>query len=324
MGEGGERMKDIGDIGFYTLSEGRIRGLSPVSPIYRLEIILTGRCNFRCPYCRGLNENYYRELSLADVYRVIENCLFDGLKNIRFSGGEPTTVPYLGAAVKAARDYGVERIAVSTNGSASQREYGRLLDAGVNDFSISLDACCASAGNIMSGTVGRWKAVVGNIRFLSDQTYTTVGIVLNERNIDAAADILNLADSLGVADIRIIPAAQYGRMDKGLAVSFDINKYPILKYRLNRNDSGLPIRGLSPNDAHRCSLVKDDLAVMGDYHFPCIIYMRERGVPIGKMGANFRRERMEWSSNHNIQDDPICSGNCLDVCVEYNNRCYHA
>jgi len=313
----------IDDIGFYTLTENRIANRAATSPIYRLEIILTERCNFHCPYCRGLNEKYYRELDLPDVYRIIENCLFDGLKNIRFSGGEPTSAPYLAAAVEAARDYGVERIAVSTNGSATRREYEQLLSSGVNDFSISLDACCASAGNVMSGTVGRWEAVIENIRFLSGQTYTTVGIVLNEKNVNDVSGILNLADSLGVSDIRIIPSAQYGLMPRYPSTSFDVGKYPILKYRLNRNDNKLPIRGLLPNDAPRCLLAQDDLAVMGDYHFPCIIYMRERGNPIGRMGPGFRRERIDWSLNHNIQDDPICRGNCLDVCVEYNNRCYH-
>ena len=41
-------------------------------------------------------------------------------------------------------------------------------------------------------------------------------------------------------------------------------------------------------------MVKDDVAIAGEYHFPCIIYLREGGNPIGKMSENFRRERIKW------------------------------
>ena len=33
-----------------------------------------------------------------------------------------------------------------------------------------------------------------------------------------------------------------------------------------------------------------------------------------------RTERIEWFKKHNSHLDNICSKNCLDVCVEFNNR----
>jgi hypothetical protein len=67
------------------------------------------------------------------------------------------------------------------------------------------------------------------------------------------------------------------------------------------------------------------MAVANGYHFPCIIYMREQGDPIGQVGPNMRKERYEWMVNHDAHKDPICSKNCLDVCIDYNNKCkeYH-
>ena len=62
------------------------------------------------------------------------------------------------------------------------------------------------------------------------------------------------------------------------------------------------------------------MAVMGKYHYPCIIYMREGGKPIGVVGPDMRSERGVWASMHNSLDDPIYNTNCLDVCVEYNNK----
>jgi hypothetical protein len=48
--------------------------------------------------------------------------------------------------------------------------------------------------------------------------------------------------------------------------------------------------------------------------------MREQGDPVGKIGPNMRQERLEWIKNHDTYCDPICKKNCLDVCIDYNNK----
>jgi hypothetical protein len=62
------------------------------------------------------------------------------------------------------------------------------------------------------------------------------------------------------------------------------------------------------------------MAVMGKLHYPCIIYLRESGQPIGTVGPKMRHERERWSRTRDTHHDPICRRNCLDVCVAYNNR----
>ena len=86
--------------------------------------------------------------------------------------------------------------------------------------------------------------------------------------------------------------------------------------------SGKNIRGLEESDNHFCPLVLDDMAVAGDSHYPCIIYLREQGEPIGKFKnlETVRQERKEWSEKHDCMKDPICKNNCLDVCREYSNK----
>ena len=61
------------------------------------------------------------------------------------------------------------------------------------------------------------------------------------------------------------------------------------------------------------------MAVMGELHYPCIIYMRENGMPIGKVGPGMREARKTWMETHDTHEDAICRKNCLDVCVQYNN-----
>jgi molybdenum cofactor biosynthesis enzyme MoaA len=307
------------EIGFYTLSDHRAEHVSWSSPMVRGEIILTGRCNFRCAYCRGLKVP--EDIAMSTAITALVEWGNDRLRNVRFSGGEPTLYPKLPALVEVARNLGVERIAVSSNGSRPWSVYDRLLSAGVNDFSISLDACCAADAAKMAGGVDRWERLTANLRELASRAYTTVGVVLTADNVDQVVGIAELAHDLGVADVRVIPAAQDGAMltrlsgvSQALAAA-----HPILAYRLARAASGEPVRGL--HEPVSCHLVKDDSAVMGEHHYPCIIYLREGGSPIGPVGQGMREQRRAWFEQHEPFEDPICRGNCLDVCVAHNQRC---
>lgn len=303
------------DIGFYTLTDVRAATASPFSPLMRCELLVTDACNFRCTYCRSSHDGGH--LAWEDARAVLDLWIEDDIRNVRFSGGEPTLWPHLVAAV-AHMPSGC-RVAISTNGSASQVVYDRLLAAGVTDFSISMDACCSSTAEKMADRSGVWERIVENIEYLSARTYVTVGIVVTDEKRQEVAATISLADSLGVSDIRVIPAAQYGATVEVDAPTLE--GHPILKYRMGNLASGRPFRGIAPTDAHRCSLVFDDMAVQDGKHYPCIIYLREGGDPIGEVGERMRTERAVWSATHDTHADPICKGNCLDVCIDYNNRC---
>jgi molybdenum cofactor biosynthesis enzyme MoaA len=312
------------NIGFYTLSDARAGVADGTTPLWRCELILTDLCNFKCPYCRGIKDDYAGTMALSEAKRILDLWISQGLKNIRFSGGEPLLYKALPELVAHCQKNGVERIAISSNGSLPTSFYQNLLDKGVNDFSISLDACCASTGDEMAGGIkGAWEKVVENIKFLSRLTYVTVGVVITDQNVSQLRETIEFAHSLGVADIRVIPAAQYGPqlMEAAASISQEIlDKHPILNYRIQNLRANRNVRGLQPSNNNRCPLVMDDMAVVNGYHFPCIIYLREQGQPIGKMEPGFREARVKWAAEHDTHKDPICSRNCLDVCVDYNDR----
>jgi MoaA/NifB/PqqE/SkfB family radical SAM enzyme len=311
------------DIGFYTLSDERARTASSKSPLSRCELILTDRCNFNCTYCRGLKPEYKGDMPYYQAEQTVRYWLNHGLRNVRFSGGEPTLYPNLKGLVEMCRAGGCEHIAISTNGSASLDYYAELIEAGVNDFSISLDSGCCSIGEKMAGGIPKsWERACRTIEALSPLTYVTVGMVFTEANYDESLEAVKFVDSLNPHDIRVIPAAQY---DKALSVLSGLpkgilNKYPILNYRLNNIESGRHVRGLTGMDTHKCRLVLDDMAVVADKHYPCIIYLREQGKPIGDMVSDFREQRAAWYLHHDSIKDEICRNNCLDVCIDYNNK----
>ena len=315
--------KRLEDIGFYTLSDYRASQCSVTSPLWRCELLLTDRCNFHCPYCRGLRRDCKGDMPLQTAINVINHWVKEGLKNVRFSGGEPTLYPDLMELVYRCKFNKVEHIAVSTNGSNSTEYYEKLVEAGVNDLSISLDSGCCSIGDKMTGGIkGSWDKVVDNIRKLSLLTYVSVGMVFTPENFDTCIEDVMFTHSLGVSDIRVIPSAQY---NKALLKLKDLptkvlSKYPILKYRVDHIRTQTPTRGIQPNDTHKCPLVLDDMAIAGKWHFPCIIYLREGGEPIGEISPWMRVQRQEWYEKHDTHTDRICLGNCLDVCRDYNNK----
>ena len=320
---------NLKEIGFYTLSDDRVLNTSETSQMKRCEMIITEYCNFKCPYCRGLKAEIYgqrniKELSLEEIKRNIDLwCLNGPLENIRFSGGEPTLHKNIIEIVSYAKKKGIKRIAISTNGSNKIELYKRLIDVGCNDFSISLDACCAEDGDKMAGGIkDSWKKVVENIKVISNLTYVTVGVVLTPENIDKTIDTIRFAHKLGVADIRIISAAQWNKPIPRLnEVEREIvDVHPILKYRIKHFAEGRNVRGMIESDSNKCALVLDDSIIAGDFHFPCVIYMREKGEPIGRVSENMREERVAWFKKHDCFKDEICRGNCLDVCIDYNNK----
>ena len=291
--------------------------------MWRGEILLTGRCNYRCIYCRGLP--IQKDIPFELAMQAIDTWISDGLRNVRFSGGEPTLYKELLALVARCHQGGVERIAISTNGTASLRYYQELVDAGLDDICISIDAIVPSLAQKMAGVRNpHWEHVVRNIRELSKLTYVTTSVVLTAENAHYAKEIIRFSSELGVSDVRIVTAshASHDIVEAIAGIGADIlDSYPILKYRVRNYLEGRDVRGIREDDAHRCHLVKDDCVVAGKWHYPCGVYLRERGAPIGEINPQMRDERIAWFHNHNSYADPICRQYCSDIYVDYNNRC---
>ena len=116
-------MEELKNIGFYTLSNERVRNASETSQMKRCEMIITEYCNFQCPYCVGLKKDIYgsrklKQLSLNEIKRNVDYwCEGQPLENIRFSGGEPTLHRNIREIVDYTKSKKINRIAISTNGS---------------------------------------------------------------------------------------------------------------------------------------------------------------------------------------------------------------
>jgi cyclic pyranopterin phosphate synthase len=110
-----------------------------------LRVSLTDRCNLRCSYCmpaEGLDWLPHPEVLTDDeVVRLVEIGVGRlGIREIRFTGGEPLIRKGLVDIVRRTRALGDElALSVTTNGLGLERMATALAEAGLDRVNLSLD-----------------------------------------------------------------------------------------------------------------------------------------------------------------------------------------
>lgn len=111
-------------------------------PYLRLSVI--DACNFSCGYClpNGYAAPSCRPtlLSLAEIRRLLQAFAFVGMHKVRITGGEPSLRRDLTDIIATAADLpGIEKIAITTNGSVLGQRLHSWRDAGLTHLNVSVD-----------------------------------------------------------------------------------------------------------------------------------------------------------------------------------------
>lgn len=127
-------------------------------PLRDLRISVTDRCNLRCTYCMP-REHFGPEhaflpkediLRFEDIADVVEACIDLGLQKIRITGGEPLLRRDLDVLVTMLRNvHPSADLALTTNGVILERHAERLLKAGLDRVTVSMDALSHSVYSAM-------------------------------------------------------------------------------------------------------------------------------------------------------------------------------
>lgn len=291
--------------GFPEITEERVRFAGP--GFWFCEIAVTGLCNFHCEYCNRLDSrlDFDRIRDFIDSHKGT-------LRHVQLTGGEPTLYPRLPELCQLVRERGI-RLGLSTNGSAEYRFYE---DLGVDIFSISLDDCDENA--LVLRGFRNVPVIVDNIRRLSENHYVNVGLVVDTRNCSRIGEIISYILNLGVRDIKLSVSTK----DEVMPVfgDADYSAHPILSYRINRFRQGRTMRGIGDIEDFRCALARNDISIVSDKHYPCLVYAREGGVCIGDLGPDTEKDRHAWCDRHQPNADPICRKYCMDFKCEFNRE----
>lgn len=277
----------------------RYRGQDP----WYCEIAITGKCNFKCAYCNRFNA----DVDLKRLYAFFDSV--SGFRHIQITGGEPTKHFDFLEIMRRCRSHSLQ-LGLSTNGSAETSLYQ---GCGATRFSISLDDY--DFGILRTRGYVEPELVVHNIKSLAKTHYVDVGIVVDGLNVDRIEDIVDYALSLGVADVKLSSSTRGGRIP---VFEKTYESYPILSYRVQRFRLGLDVRGSSAVPT-RCGIARNDVTIVGGDHYPCLVYFREGGRPIGAVSSDLMEQRRDWSLQHDCSSDPVCVKYCMDFKCAFNN-----
>ncbi|QNA72720.1 GTP 3',8-cyclase MoaA [Streptomyces sp. So13.3] len=166
-----------------------------------LRVSLTDRCNLRCTYCmpeEGLQWLAKPELLTDDeIVRMVRIGVTDlGVKDVRFTGGEPLLRPGLvGIIERVAALEPRPRISLTTNGIGLGRTAAALRDAGLNRVNVSLDTLRPEVFQAMTRRK-RHHDVIGGLEAARAAGLAPVkvnAVLMRGVNDDEAPDLLQWA-----------------------------------------------------------------------------------------------------------------------------------
>jgi MoaA/NifB/PqqE/SkfB family radical SAM enzyme len=321
------------------------------SVLHRVTVFLTYRCNLDCPYCKTIARGP-QELRAAPQkgvtmsYREFDELLRSlapaPIRHVHFTGGEATMVRDLSSMVRLAHDRGVERLSITSNGTMPYRIYAALVEAGMDEIRISIDACEATSGELLTQRRGAWQKAVNNIlalvklRDAGAKVFVIANTVVEASNRVNVPSIVRFLLSLGVDDIKLITsvdardcladfpeAASVLREMRALLRDHPDKALPLLRRKIETvfSPESIGLEQVTPQQDWRCYIPLTERTVDGVYYYPCSVYLREGGQPLGRIDDSMEEQRVKTADfviHGDCLHDPICRRYCLHCTRQFN------
>ena len=174
------------------------------------KIKVTPRCNLHCVMCKYWRTSGLEELSTDAIMALLKSLKHMGCRKIHFSGGELLMRGDIFDILNAAAEKGF-KVNFTTNGTLINRKLARkIIRAGINSISLSLDAPDAHLHDRIRGTRGAFNRTIRAIRLLGEarserKTKIRINTVIQKKNYTLIPGIMELAGSLGAKDVRLMP-----------------------------------------------------------------------------------------------------------------------
>ncbi len=208
-----------------------------------LRVSVTGRCNYRCVYCRTGNGAIDPELPIEDYARLIRIFVALGIEKVRLTGGEPLLRRGLVELVQELRGlripfdaYGNSLhdgvtgqaldLALTTNGHLLDGLAKPLKDAGLSRVTVSMDAVDPAKFAAITRVPGSFDRVVAGIRMA--------------QQVGLAPLKVNCVLVRGLNEDQIVPFAHFARKEN-VTVRF-IEFMPLDEDRAWSMDMVVPLR----------------------------------------------------------------------------------
>ena len=169
----------------------------------RLELHLTYTCPERCSFCsedHRMSAYKAYPVTWARVATVLRQQASRGVKNVHFTGGEPTIHPQFVEVLALAKKLGM-RTSIGTIGTMiARRDFAERAMPFLDEALFSLHGPRAEIHDAVAGRAGSFEQVctaITNARALRPGFHAYVNTVVTRENVEALPDTAALADALG-------------------------------------------------------------------------------------------------------------------------------
>jgi MoaA/NifB/PqqE/SkfB family radical SAM enzyme len=332
----------------------RPEALDATVPLHRITVFLTYRCNLACPHCKTIARSRADlaarpekrwSYDLAGFERLLDAYAGTPLRLVQLTGGEATLVRDLPAMIRSARARGVERTSLTSNGTRPPARYLELLDAGLDELKISLDAADPVEGEALTGRPGAWEAAVATLEALAAarrrgaRVFLVINTVVNRRNRHRLPELVRFFLRFEPDDLKLITevdsrgslgdfpeaAAVRAELEEiGAALPADAFHLLRLKIRTVFAPDAIGLEGEPPPVGRpwRCLIPLTERTVDRSAYYPCSVYAREGGRPLGPLSdspAVQREQTARFVLQGDCLADPICRRYCLHCTHAFNS-----
>ena len=190
------------------------------------KIKLTSFCNLRCQMCHYWETKREDALSGERWRQVLGELATLGCRKVHFSGGEVFLRRDFLDLVEHAVGAGI-KVNMTTNGTLVDRAKAkRMVRAGVNSISISLDGPGSKVHDRIRGVRGAFRRSLRTIRWLQRfsegarrPVKVRVNFVVMNDNFRTLPEMVRLAGELGVLELNPMPVDEKGPRKKRLSRS---------------------------------------------------------------------------------------------------------
>lgn len=205
-----------------------LRGLSrplgmPLVRPWWVVIDITDRCFFRCPTCAKWHAAPRREELGTDDWRRVLDRLggWLGRFHLSFTGGEPLLRQDLPDLIAWAKQSGATTNLMTNGYLVDEALVARLIVAGLDSVSISLNGLAAGTHDRSRGVPGSFDRAVNALALFkeSGKVQVSVSAVLSGDNAEEIASLVTWARSKGIDGVGIqpqVPAFAFQPHDEAL------------------------------------------------------------------------------------------------------------
>jgi radical SAM protein with 4Fe4S-binding SPASM domain len=301
-----------------------------IHPLQEVSIEVTDLCNLNCVHCYnnyGIKQK--DELTLKEIYTLIDELKRLGVLIIKLSGGEPLMHPDFFEIAHYIHDNSLQ-LDLFTNGTLITEEIAqKLKKLDFSNVSVSLDSLTPAIHDQFRGKKGAWKKTMEGINHLKKMGIpVTPAVSLSQLNMDDIRSLCRYFVENGFSTYKVQPVFATGR-DTPLDIGITPDEFEkavkdilLLQKEIKKESHTF--------DGNNCGIGTYSLVIgsNGDVR-PCAIFGKKATL------GNVREQSVKdiWNNSSllntlrtlNARDHPVCStcdlfiycrGGCIgNVCM---------